>query len=170
MNPKTRGLKGRQRIPRLPGSMSQSLHVAYAHIVFSTKNRQPLITGDIEPRLYDYLGEIIRNLNASLLEINGVPDHVHLLIRESKSVSAQDFMAQLKGDSSRWMNRTFTGGPKFAWQAGYGWFSVGPPHVDAAAEYIRRQKEHHRTTTFQDEYRAFLERYEVNYDERYVWD
>ena len=150
--------------------MPQSLHRAFGHLVFSTKNREAFLTGDLEPRLYDYLGGIIRNLNATLVEINGMPDHVHLLIRESKSVADQEFMAQLKGDSSRWVNATFPGRPKFAWQAGYGWFSVGPADVESAAEYIRRQKEHHRVATFQEEYRRFLERYSVEYDERYVWD
>lgn len=150
--------------------MPQSLHRTFGHIVFSTKNREPFITGDLEPRLYEYLGGIVRNQNGTLVEINGMPDHVHLLLRESKSVADQDFMAQLKGDSSRWVNATFSGRPRFSWQAGYGWFSVGPADVDAAAEYIRRQKEHHRVTTFQEEYRKFLERYGVDYDERYVWD
>ena len=150
--------------------MPQSLHRSYGHLVFSTKNRSDLITGDLEPRLFAYLGGIVRHLNGVLLEINGMPDHIHLLVRESKSVADQDFMAQLKGDSSKWLNATFSDRPKFAWQAGYGWFSVGPADVDLAADYIRKQKEHHRVTTFQEEYRKFLERYGAEFDERYVWD
>ena len=150
--------------------MPQSLHCTYGHLIFSTKNREPMITGEIESRLYEYLGGIVRNLKASLIEINGMPDHVHLLIRESKSIADQDFMGQLKGDSSRWMNATFTDRPRFSWQAGYGWFSVNPPDVEVAAGYIQGQKDHHRKTTFQDEYRKFLRTYRVEFDERYVWD
>ncbi len=150
--------------------MAQSLHCTYGHIIFSTKNREPTIAGDIEPRLYEYMGGIVRGLKASLIEINGMPDHVHLLIRETKSVADQDFMGQLKGESSRWMNATFSDRPHFKWQAGYGWFSVSPTDVEAARTYIQNQKEHHKKTTFQDEYRKFLKKYGVEFDERYVWD
>ena len=150
--------------------MPQSLHNAYAHIVFSTKDRFPLIHGELEPRLYEYMGGIVRGQKAKLIEMNGTADHVHLLIRTSKSVADQDFMGQLKGDSSRWVNKNEFCQGKFAWQGGYGWFSVGPADVDAAAGYIRKQKEHHRTTTFEDEFRQFLKKYEIECDERYVWD
>ncbi len=150
--------------------MSQSLHCKYGRIVFSTKSRQPIITGDLEPRLFEYLGGIIRGLKARLLEINRTANHLHLLIRESKSVADQDFMAQLKGDSSRWVNNTFADRPRFSWQDGYGWFSVSPADLDAAAAYIRNQKEHHKLVTFEDEFRQFLRKYAVEYDERYVWD
>jgi putative transposase len=93
-----------------------------------------------------------------------------LLIRESKSVAYQDFMAQLKGDSSRWVNDTFADRPRFSWQDGYGWFSVSPADLDMAAAYIRNQKAHHKAVTFEDEFRQFLRKYHVEYDERYVWD
>ena len=86
--------------------MPQSLHCKYGHLIFSTKNREPMISGKVEKRLYEYIGGIVRGVNASLIEINGMPDHVHLLMRESKSISDQDFVGQLKGDSSRWMNHT----------------------------------------------------------------
>jgi REP element-mobilizing transposase RayT len=116
------------------------------------------------------MGGIVRGAKASLLEINGTPNHVHLLIRESKSIADQDFMGQLKGDSSRWVNENFTDGPRFSWQGGYGWFSVAPSGVEAATNYIRNQKEHHKTITFEDEFRKFLKTYKVDYDEKYVWD
>lgn len=105
-----------------------------------------------------------------MIEINGMPDHVHLLIRESKSISDQDFMGKLKGNSSRWMNETFSEGPKFGWQAGYGWFSVSSKDVPVAAGYVRKQKAHHAKVTFQDEYRKLLRQYGVEFDERYVWE
>ncbi len=150
--------------------MPQSLHCKYGHLVFSTKNREPIITGEIESRLYEYLGGVVRGANGSLIEINGMPDHVHLLIRESKSVADQDFIGQLKGDSSRWINQTFDGLPRFQWQAGYGWFSVSPADVETARNYIRGQKAHHAEVTFKEEYRQFLKKYDITYDERYVWD
>ncbi len=98
--------------------MPQSLHCVYGHLIFSTKDRFPTITGTYEKELYEYLGGIVRGLNSRLVEINGTSNHVHLLIRESKSVSAQDFMSQLKGDSSRWFNTTLKppGQPRFSWQ------------------------------------------------------
>jgi REP element-mobilizing transposase RayT len=150
--------------------MPQSLHCKYGHIVFSTKSRQPIITADLEPRLFEYLGGIVRGLEARLIEINGTANHLHLLIRESKSVADRDFMAQLKGDSSRWVNATFAERGRFSWQDGYGWFSVSPADVDAATQYIRNQKAHHKAVTFEDEFRQFLRKYSVEYDERYVWD
>ena len=124
----------------------------------------------MEPRLFEYLGGIIRGMNARLLEINGTANHLHLLIRESKSVADQEFIGQLKGESSRCVNDTLTNRPRFSWQDGYGWFSVSPADVDSATAYIRNQKEHHKRVTFEDEFRQFLRKYSVEYDERYVWD
>ena len=150
--------------------MSQSLHCKYGHIIFSTKHRDPLITADLEPRLFEYLGGIVHGMDARPLHINGTSNHVHLLIRESKSVADQDFMGQLKGDSSRWVNLNFPGPSRFSWQNGYGWFSVSPSDVDVAAAYVLNQKEHHETVAFEDEFRSFLQKYKIEYDERYVWD
>jgi len=149
--------------------MSQSLHCKYGHIVFSTKNRERTITGDMEGRLFEYMGGIVRGMNGRVVEMNGTMDHVHLLIRESKSVADQEFMSRLKGDSSHWINNTFMGAG-FSWQDGYGWFSVSPADVEAGAGYIRGQKEHHKVVDFKDEFRHFLRKYGVEYDERYVWD
>jgi putative transposase len=150
--------------------MPQSLHCKYGHIVFSTKNREPMINADIEPRLFEYLGGIVRGAKAQLLEINGTANHVHLLIRESKSVADQIFIGQLKGDSSRWVNRTLQKMGRFSWQDGYGWFSVGPADLEIATNYIRNQKGHHRSVSFEDEFRQFLKKYGIEHDERYVWD
>lgn len=150
--------------------MPQSLHVKYPHLVFSTKNREALITGDIESRLYEYMGGIVRDFGAVCIEINGMPDHVHLIIRDSKSIDDVKFIKELKGSSSRWVNENLDLPNRFSWQAGYGWFSVGPANLENACSYVKRQKEHHKKITFQDEYRKFLEQYKVEYDERYVWD
>ncbi len=128
-----------------------------------------MVTVDLESGLFEYLGGIVRGLGARLVEINGTGNHLRLLIRESKSVADQDFMAQLKGDSSRWLNVHFPNRPPFSWQDGYGWFSVSPADVDAATAYIRNQKEHHKSVSFEDEFRQFLRKYDVEHDERYVW-
>lgn len=148
--------------------MGQSLHQNYAHLVFSTKDRRPLIDGTIEPDLYAYLGGITRDLNATLLAVNGMTDHIHLLIRTNKNIADAEFMKQLKGSSSKWMNEK--GISNFKWQGGYGWFSVSAKDLDQAKGYLAKQKEHHKTVTFKDEFRQFLKSYHVEYDERYVWD
>jgi len=148
--------------------MGQSLHQAYAHIVFSTKDRRAQIHGEIEPKLYAYLGGIARDLKASLLAVNGMPDHVHLLIRVNKNIADSEFMKQLKGSSSKWMSEQ--GEREFAWQSGYGWFSVGPKDLELVKGYLAKQKEHHKEVSFQDEIRKFLKMYGVEFDERYLWD
>lgn len=150
--------------------MPQSLHHCYGHLVFSTKDRFPSISGDYESRLYEYMGGIVKGLKAKLIEINGTPNHVHVLIRESKAVADQEFIGQLKGESSRWVNENNLCQGRFGWQDGYGWFSVSPADLDVAATYVRNQKEHHKKLSFEDEFRQFLNKYKVEFDERYVWD
>ena len=148
--------------------MAQSLHQVHGHIVFSTKDRVALIHGGIEKQLHAYLGGIVRDLEASPIAINGMPDHVHLLIRASKKVADMEFIRQLKGSSSKWMGDQGVDG--FRWQGGYGWFGVGARDIEAAKAYVDGQKEHHRKVSFQEEFRRFLDRYGVEYDERYVWE
>ena len=129
-----------------------------------------MIHADMEPRLFEYLGGIVSGNKARLLEINGTANHVHLLIRESKSVADQVFIGLLKGDSSRWVNVTLQKTGHFSWQNGYAWFSVGPADVNRAVNYIRKQKEHHQSASFENEYRQFLKKYEIEHDEQYLWD
>ncbi len=148
--------------------MPQSLHQVYGHIVFSTKDRLPLIDAEMEPRLHAYLAGIVRDLGGGAILINGMPDHLHLLIRTSKSVSDQDFMRQLKGSSSKWM--TEQGVKSFAWQKGYGWFGVSAKDLPTARRYVENQKSHHSRISFQDEFRKFLTTYGIDFDERYLWD
>jgi len=148
--------------------MPQSLHQVYGHIVFSTKDRQDSIPSDIEKNLYSYLGGIIRDLQGHPIMINGMPDHVHVLVRTSKSVTDIEFMRQLKGSSSKWLNENGLSG--FRWQSGYGWFSVSARDLPAAKKCVEKQKEHHQVMTFKEEFRKFLTQYKVEYDERYVWD
>lgn len=150
--------------------MARSFHQNIAHIIFSTKNRQPLITTDLESDLHSYLGGIIRKLNGTALRINGTADHVHILAKTPKMIADSEFMGKLKANSTSWVKSTFTEATSFAWQEGYGWFSVSRSNVDQVGAYIDGQKEHHRTTTFKEEFLVFLERHEVEYDERFIWE
>lgn len=150
--------------------MPQSLHVSYAHLIFSTKNREPTISVAIADKIYPYMAGIATEHGADPILINGMPDHVHLLIRSSKNLADAMFMKELKGGSSSWINENNLVPGRFRWQAGYGWFSVSPKDTDQVVAYIRNQAEHHRKVTFQDEFRKFLDGYRVEYDERYVWD
>jgi len=150
--------------------MPQSLASVLVHLIYSTKNRQPFITPEIEPELYAYQAAIFRELDCSALTINGTADHVHALFRLGRTVALCDLVEEVKKRSSKWLKTKRPGLAAFQWQAGYGAFSLGESGVATAREYIARQKEHHRRRSFQEEYRAFLRRYRVEYDERYVWD
>jgi len=147
--------------------MPQSLHQQFSHIVFSTKGREKLIPAALEAGLYAYISGIVHDLGGELIIGNGMADHVHLLVKTSKSVSDVEFIRQVKRGSSIWLAEH--GVHQFHWQGGYGWFSVGVVDVPKAKAYVEGQKDHHRTLSFQDEFRRFLKRYGVDYDERYVW-
>jgi REP element-mobilizing transposase RayT len=150
--------------------MPQSLAAVYLHIVFSTKNREPCLTPDLSPRLHAYIGGIARGNKNLLLTSGGMPDHVHLLVSMGREQSTAELVGGIKSGSSRWVHDTFPDRRGFAWQAGYGAFSVGPTQLAVVRRYIETQEEHHATLTFQDEYRDFLRRYGISFDERYVWD
>jgi putative transposase len=150
--------------------MGQSLVQIYIHLIFTTKHRQPLIHDDFEDELYAYLGGICKELQCSPIKINGDKDHVHILCILSKKIALMKLLEELKSNSSKWMKTKSHELCNFFWQDGYGTFSVNPSEVDAVINYIENQKEHHKKITFQEEYRAFLKKYKVEYDERYVWD
>ena len=150
--------------------MPQSLACLYAHLVFSTKNREPFIVPDFAPRLYAYIGGILRETGSVLIEAGGMPDHIHLLVSLGRQASVADTVRAIKSNSSRWVHETFPNRAAFAWQSGYGAFSVSYSNVEAVREYIRGQEEHHKVRTFQDEFREFLRRHAIECDERYVWD
>ena len=150
--------------------MPQSLACLYAHLVFSTKNREPFIVPDLAPRLYAYIGGILRETGSVLIEAGGMPDHIHLLISLGRQVAVADTVRTIKSNSSRWVHETFPARAAFAWQSGYGAFTVSFSNVEAVREYIRGQEEHHKVRTFQDEFREFLRRHAIEWDERYVWD
>ena len=150
--------------------MAQSLSSILIHLIFSTKNREPFITPAIETELHPYMAKIFRELKSPSLALDGTTDHVHILFSLSRVVAVADLVEEVKTESSKWIKRKGREFKNFHWQAGYGAFSIGQSNVETLKRYIRGQKKHHRRVTFQDEYREFLKRYQVDYDERYVWD
>jgi len=149
--------------------MPQSLSKVLLHIVFSTKNRQPLIDPSFENGLYSYISGIINKQGCKLLIAGGTADHIHLLVSLGKQIFITTLIGHIKRKSSIWVKAN--GGPRdFYWQEGYGVFSIGQSQVSAVTKYIAIQKQHHAKQHFQDELRSFLQRYEVEYDEGYVWD
>jgi putative transposase len=149
--------------------MSHSYVSALFHCVFSTKERRKTITEDLHERLWPYIGGIARENKMTAMAIGGVEDHVHLLLSIPSTLSIAKAMQLIKGGSSTWVHETFPEHRQFAWQEGYGAFSVGISQVADTKTYIANQREHHRTTTFQEEFIAFLERHGIEYDPRYVW-
>lgn len=140
------------------------------HIVFSTKYRQPLIYTPVENELHAYLGGICKNLECHPIKIGGYTDHIHILCMLSKKIALMKLLEEVKSHSSKWMKTKGEELKNFYWQDGYGAFSVNPSEVDRVINYIANQHTHHSKKTFQEEYREILKKYDVEYDERYVWD
>ena len=149
--------------------MPQSLILNYIHLVFSTKYREPLIIEKVENDLYNYLGGICNELECKPIKIGGWFDHVHILCMLSKKITLVNLLEELKSHSSKWIKTKDESLVNFYWQRGYGAFSVTPSEVDNLIYYIENQKHHHQTETFQTEYLSLLKKYQVEYDERYVW-
>lgn len=150
--------------------MPQSFTKLYTHLVFSTKNRQPFLDDNIRPRVHAYLATIVRDMDSPWVVVGGVADHVHLLFDMSKKHAVVDIVEKVKRESSKLVKSLGPAYSSFYWQRGYGAFSVSPTLCNEAEAYVRGQEEHHRTKTFQEEYRVLMERYGIEYDERYVWD
>ena len=150
--------------------MPQSLVKNYVHIIFSTKNRQLFIDKTIESELHADLGGTCKELECPSVAIGGVEDHVHILCLLSKSIALSELVGKVKANSSKWMKKKGEQYDDFYWQKGYGGFSVNPLETDVVVKYIQSQEEHHKKRTFQEEYRLFLKKYEIEFDERYVWD
>lgn len=150
--------------------MPQSLSYLLTHIIFSTKDRAPVLDAAVRPALHAYLATVSRNANCECFRVGGMADHVHCAIRLSRTITMAHLIEELKTSSSKWLKTQSPALAAFAWQRGYGAFSVGPSDLNALLHYIDTQEEHHKTRTFQDEYRAFLKKYGIEYDERYVWD
>lgn len=150
--------------------MAQSLVKNYIHIIFSTKNREPLLHPPYDDALHNYLGGICNSLECQPITIGGYTDHVHILCLLSKKIALIKLIEELKSHSSKWIKSQDPSLQNFYWQDGYGAFSVNPSEIDTVIAYIRNQHEHHAKRSFQDEYRAFLKKYKVEYNEEYVWD
>lgn len=151
--------------------MSQSLAKIYTHVIFSTKHRYPFLADKfLRTEMHAYLGGIRKNLKSPAIVIGGIADHVHILCVLSKNLSVAEFVGEIKRSSSKWVKTKGLMVRKFAWQNGYGAFSVSQSHVEAVRTYIVQQEEHHRKKSFQEEFRLCLKKYMVEYDERYVWD
>lgn len=150
--------------------MGQSLVKNVMHLVFSTKHRQPFIKPPFESELYAYLGGMCNHMDCKTIKVGGHLDHVHILCLLSKKLPLMKVMEELKSHSSKWMKTKDASLKNFFWQNGYGAFSVDHHGIQPVIDYITNQKEHHKKKTFQEEYRSLLETYELDYDERYVWD
>jgi REP element-mobilizing transposase RayT len=140
------------------------------HIIFSTKDRRPLLDTDLKSHLFPYLGGIVRAHNGKALIINGPADHVHILASIVAKYSLSDLMRELKADSTGWVHKNFPAKKSFAWQTGYGAFSVSHSNLVEVEKYIANQEEHHRQVSFQEEFVTFLKKHEIQYDERYLWE
>jgi len=151
--------------------MPQSLAKILIHTVFSTKARRPFLRDKtLRDELHRYLGGILANLECQPVIMGGVEDHVHLLCALSRTCNAAEMVKEVKRGSSLWIKTISADLRDFAWQNGYGIFSIGFSQIEAVRQYIAAQEEHHRTISFQDEFRQLLKRYEIEFDERYVWD
>ena len=151
--------------------MAQSLAKILLHTVFSTKERRPFLRDpSLSDELHRYLGGILTNLDCQPLIIGGVEDPVHLLFAHSRTATVADVVKELKRSSSVWLKTKSPESADFTWQNGYGIFSIGQSQADAVRAYIAGQEEHHRKISFQDEFRRLLQRYEIEFNERYVWD
>ena len=148
--------------------MTHSYRLHYFHIIWSTKKRVTYISPDVESRLYSYLGAITQNHSGKLLEIGGMSDHVHLLIELSLPDKFTHFIRDLKASSSQWIHKNFPNLQDFAWQEGYGSFSVSFSALQGVQKYIQNQKQHHAIMSFDEEYLKFLKLHGVEYDERFV--
>jgi REP element-mobilizing transposase RayT len=151
--------------------MSQSLSRLWTHLIFSTKHRFPFLK---EPKLksdmHAYLAKVLRSHDCETLIVGGTSDHLHALFDLSRKYSIATIVKEIKRTSSAWIKEVSPSCNKFHWQNGYGAFSVSQSHLDRVYRYIERQEQHHRRVTFQNEFRAFLKKYGIEYDERYVWD
>ena len=144
-----------------------SLHY---HVIFSTKNREPLLRDEVEERVWSYLGGIARENAMKAVMIGGIENHVHLLLGIPPTLAVSKAVQLIKGGSSVWIKETFPGLRNFGWQDGYGAYSVSKSQLSEVTDYIRGQRAHHRVKSFEEEYRAFLDKHEIQYDERYVFD
>ena len=150
--------------------MPQSLSNILVHLVFSTKERARLIEDSWRNELHGYIGGIIRRCGGELIAANSVEDHIHLFFPLPRTISIADLVKEIKTGATKWIHERGINKVYFHWQAGYGVFSVSPSHKKAVMQYIADQQAHHQKISFQDEYRRLLKKYEIVFEEKYLWD
>ena len=153
--------------------MPQSLNKVIIHMVFSTKDRRPFIDADIKPRLHAFMSKCLREIESpqsQAYRVGGVEDHVHIAASLPRTVTIATMFEIVKKESSKWIKKQGAQYRDFHWQNGYGNFSVAPSQLDQLIQYIENQEEHHKHVSFQDEFRNLLQKYQIEYDEKYVWD
>ena len=151
-------------------AMPQSLSKVIVHVVFGTKDREPWLDSNVRTRMHGYLATICRDLGAELVHVGGMSDHVHIVMTLPRTLSQAQFIEHIKKVSSKWIKGLDMRYRGFFWQRGYGAFSVSPSQLDSVLVYVNKQQEHHRTHSFQEEYRELLRKPGVDFDERHVWD
>jgi REP element-mobilizing transposase RayT len=142
----------------------------YYHLVFSTKNRHPFIAGHTEEQLHKYVAEIINGIGGTSIEINGMADHVHILTVLPPKIAVSDALRDIKANSSKWVHENWPALYKFSWQDGFSAFTVSKSQVEVVRQYIRDQKQHHSQSNYEMELVGLLDKHEIEYDERYIWD
>ena len=150
--------------------MAQSLSRILLHLVYSTHRREPLIVPAIQPLLHEYLGGILEQQQCRPIAIGGMADHVHLFYVATRSRSVADVVRQVKVGSTMWLRNQGKEFSTFSWQAGYGVFSVSESQSETVTEYVLNQAAHHQKFSFQAEFLSMLQKYKIEYDERYLWD
>lgn len=150
--------------------MPQSLANIYIHLIFSTKDRHPFLTDTIRPALHSYLGQVGKTLDCPLILVNSVEDHVHILHRLSRTVTIAKAVEEFKKSTSKWLKSQSPDLAKFSWQSGYAAFSVSESNLESVTTYIQNQREHHRTKSFKEEFRDFLTKNKLTFDEQHLWD
>jgi len=149
--------------------MGQSLVKNYIHIIFSTKNRISYISEEMEVEVFSYIAGLCKAKDCSVQKVGGYNNHIHILCSLSKNLTLVELIRFIKSNSSKWITEKF-GIQKFHWQVGYGTFSVSPKDIQLVIDYISTQKEHHKTKSFQDELLLFLNKYNIDYNEKYLWE
>ena len=151
--------------------MAQSLYRIWTHLIFSTKDRFPFLSDlNLRRDVHAYLATVLRLHDCETVIVNGTGNHIHALFSLSRKHSVATIVKEIKRTSSAWIKEGSPTLRKFHWQNGYGAFSVSQSHVNRVNQYIEDQERHHRHATFEDEYRRFLKKYEIKYDERYLWE
>jgi putative transposase len=149
--------------------MANTLTDLIYHIVFSTKNRSPIIHSGIQEDLYSYIAGIAKGQEALVIQIGGVADHVHIVLQLKPTHKLSEVIQKIKGHSSKWINQQNNTTTKFQWQEGYGVFTVSASQKPLVIQYVKEQEKHHKKITFKDELVMFLKRHHIEYDEKYIW-